>query len=116
MRRYRERLADLPGIQLPWSDEDVERASHFGFPILFETSAERDRVVGELEACRIQTTSYPALTRLSAYRDHPGRPRTEDLAARHVLLPLSSTFTDEQLDIVVTDLTEIVLEGATRGA
>jgi dTDP-4-amino-4,6-dideoxygalactose transaminase len=110
--RYRERLADLSGIEIPWSEEEVARSSHFGFPIVLETGEARDRVVAELERRRIQTTSYPAITTLSAYRDHPPRPRSEDLAARHFLLPLSSTFTESEIELVVTHLTEAV-RGAT---
>jgi dTDP-4-amino-4,6-dideoxygalactose transaminase len=112
-RAYRERLADVPEIAIPWSDEEVERAAHFGFPIVLETHEDRDRLVAELERRRIQTTSYPAITTLSAYSDHPARPRSEDLARRHVLLPLSSTFPQGDLDIVVAHLRE-ALEGATR--
>jgi dTDP-4-amino-4,6-dideoxygalactose transaminase len=111
VRLYRERLAGLPGVTIPWSDEEVTRASHFGFPIVLGTPAERDRVIGELDAQRIQTTWYPALTDLSAYRDHPRRPRTEDIAARHFLLPLASTFTEHEVDVVVDRLSAAVAAG-----
>jgi dTDP-4-amino-4,6-dideoxygalactose transaminase len=115
VRYYRERLGDVPEITIPWSDADVERASHFGFPIVFETQTARDRAVRELEARRIQTTWYPSITNLSAYRDHPRKPLTEDLSVRHLLLPLSATFTEQQLDLVVSHLTEILAAGAQRG-
>lgn len=104
---YRRLLAKLPGITLPWTDDEAGRAAHFGFPILLGSELERDRVSSELTARGIQTTAYPAITTLSAYLDHPRCPRAEDLAARHVLLPLSSTFADRQLDLVVSHLTEI---------
>jgi dTDP-4-amino-4,6-dideoxygalactose transaminase len=107
-RSYRERLTGLPGVEIPWSDDDVERSSHFGFPIVLDTVKERDRVVDELESRRIQTTSYPSITTLSAYGNHPRRPRSEDLAGRHFLLPLSSTFTERELELVVAHLTEAV--------
>jgi dTDP-4-amino-4,6-dideoxygalactose transaminase len=112
VRRYRERLSDLPGVTLPWTDEEVERASHFGFAVLVESEAERERVCGELTARGIQTTSYPAINTLTAYRDYPRRPRAEDLAARHFLLPLAATFGPTEVDLVVDQFTEITTEGA----
>jgi dTDP-4-amino-4,6-dideoxygalactose transaminase len=108
VRRYRERLSDLPGVSLMWDDEAVQRSSHFGFPVLLETRAERDRVMQALELSGIQTSWYPALTTLTAYRMHGSRPRAEDLAARHLLLPLSSTFAAPDVDRVVDQLTETV--------
>jgi dTDP-4-amino-4,6-dideoxygalactose transaminase len=112
VRLYREQLRDLPGVTIPWTDEDVERSSHFGFSVLFDTGETRDRVASEFARHRIQTTHYPALTALTAYRDHPPCPRTEDLAARHLLLPLSSTFTERAVDVVVGHLTTLLAEDA----
>ena len=92
VRGYRERLSDVPGVTIPWTDEDVERSSHFGFAILLDSGEIRDQVAHELAERGIQTTHYPALNTLSAFRGHGPRPRTEALAARHLLLPLSSTY------------------------
>ncbi len=107
VRRYREQLADRPGISIPWSDEEVERSAHFGFPILLESERERDRISDQLAARGIQTTAYPSITTLTAYRDHPRCPLAEDLAARHVLLPLCSTFGAGEVDLVVSRLSEL---------
>lgn len=110
-RRYRTRLRDAQGLTIPWSDEDVERGAHFGFAILLENRDERDRVARELDRCGIQTTRYPALTSLSGYRDHPPCPRTEDVAARHLLLPLSSTYDEREADLVVDRLNGLLAAG-----
>jgi dTDP-4-amino-4,6-dideoxygalactose transaminase len=110
-RRYRTRLRDAEGLTIPWSDEDVERGAHFGFAILLESRDERDRVARELDRCGIQTTRYPALTSLSGYRDHPPCPRTEDVAARHLLLPLSSTYGEREVDLVVDRLSGLLAAG-----
>ncbi len=112
---YRDRLSGLSGVTVPWSEEDVKRSSHFGFPIVLETPALREHVRSELAAHRIQTTWYPAISNLSAYREHPPRPRTEDLAARHLLLPLSSTFSGSEVEHVARRLTEIVHADALAG-
>jgi dTDP-4-amino-4,6-dideoxygalactose transaminase len=108
VRRYRERLEGVPGLTIPWTDEDVERASHFGFAILLESEGVRGGVSHELAAQGIQTTHYPAISSLSAYSGHPSRPRADDLAARHLLLPLSSVFTDRDVDLVVGQLTAVL--------
>jgi dTDP-4-amino-4,6-dideoxygalactose transaminase len=108
VRRYRERLAEVRGLTIPWTDEDVERGSHFGFAILLESEEVRGRVSRDLADRGIQTTHYPAIGSLSAYRDHAGQPRAEDLASRHLLLPLSSVFTDRQVDLVVGHVTQVL--------
>jgi dTDP-4-amino-4,6-dideoxygalactose transaminase len=109
VRAYRALLADVPGVTIPWSDDDVERSSHFGFAIVMESEAARRHLAHGLAASGIQTTRYPALTSLSEYRDHPPRPRTEDLAA---LLPLSSTYAEREVELVVEQVTRLVVAGA----
>jgi dTDP-4-amino-4,6-dideoxygalactose transaminase len=112
VRRYRSSLAELPGVRIPWSDEDVERSAHFGFAILLDSLETRDRIMRELGARGIQTTHYPALTSLSAYRDLGPRPRTEELASHHLLLPLSSNYDAHEVDLVVENLTSLLTAGA----
>ena len=86
------------------------------FPIMVPTADERERVVHDLAARGIQTTCYPAIPSLTAYRDHPRRPVAEDLSARHLLLPLASTYTEHEVEHVVMQLTEVLAAGATAGA
>jgi dTDP-4-amino-4,6-dideoxygalactose transaminase len=111
-RHYRRTLQGLDRVRVPWSDEDVERSSHFGFAVLLETPQERARVAEALEAHGIQTTSYRALTLLSEYRDHPGCPRAEWLSERHLVLPLASNYTTERLDQVTFELEAAVTTAA----
>jgi dTDP-4-amino-4,6-dideoxygalactose transaminase len=115
-RDYRARLGGVDGIEIPWDDDDVERSAHFGFTILLSTPEERERVIHDLSSRGIQTTCYPAIPNLTAYRDHPRRPVAEDLAARHLLLPLASKYSGREVENVVTQLTEVLAAGATAGA
>lgn len=108
VRSYRERLADVPGVSIPWTADDVERSSHFGFAILLESEPVRDAVAAALTDRRIQTAHYPSIGGLSAYRDHPGCPRAEEIAGRHLLLPLSSTYTVWEIDLVVGHVMDAV--------
>jgi len=106
VRRYRDGLrrcaADM--IDLPWSDEDVERSSHFAFPVLLPNREARDRLTTDLAGLGIQTTAYPALSDLSEYaaggRDLTLR-RSAELAEHHCALPLSSVMSEADVDAVI---------------
>ena len=104
VRSYRERLGDLPGLSLPWPDQAVERSSHFAFPVVVRDRETRDRFRDELAERGIQTTWYPSIGSLAAYADAAGAddlPRSTEVADRHCCLPLSSSFGDEQVALVV---------------
>jgi dTDP-4-amino-4,6-dideoxygalactose transaminase len=110
VRRYREALADAPGLTLMWTGEDVERSSHFAFPVLFESGEERLRVRDALHAQGIQTTRYPVLhsfTELASLAAPGSLPAAEAAADRHLALPLSSHQSDESVDAVVAALRQL---------
>ncbi len=116
-RRYRELLADAPGLTVPWSDDEVERAAHFGFTVLLSSGRRRTEVERELDAVGIQTTCYPALPTLTAYRDHRVCPIATDLASRHLLLPLAACFELDKVEAVVQRLLGLSGgDGATKAA
>jgi dTDP-4-amino-4,6-dideoxygalactose transaminase len=104
VRLYRERLAEIDGIELCFDDQAVEHSSHFAFTVLLSDRDTRDRFRGELKAGGIQTTWYPALHTFSGYRGYAppeGLPRTSEVADRHCALPLSSQMTEDEVDTVV---------------
>jgi dTDP-4-amino-4,6-dideoxygalactose transaminase len=108
VRAYRERLAEMPGLQMPWDERAVELATHFAFPVLLPDRDARDRLREELKADGVQTTWYPALQTFSEYRDAAppeGLPRALEVSERHCMLPLSATMGEEEVEIV----TETVL-------
>jgi dTDP-4-amino-4,6-dideoxygalactose transaminase len=110
VRRYREALADVPGLTLMWTDDDVARSSHFAFPVLFESGEERQRVRDALHVKGIQTTRYPALhsfTELAPLAAPGSLPAAEAAADRHLALPLSSHQSDESVDAVVAALRQL---------
>ncbi|HEY1689352.1 MAG TPA: DegT/DnrJ/EryC1/StrS family aminotransferase [Solirubrobacteraceae bacterium] len=103
VRAYRERLAQTPGLELPWDEIAVERGSHFAFPVLLPDREARDRFRAELKAAGIQTTWYPALHSFSGYSDFApagGLPGAEQAAARHCALPLSSSMDENAVELV----------------
>ncbi len=104
VRAYRERLAGVDGIELPFREEAVERASHFAFPVLLADRQTRDRFRDELKANGIQTTWYPALHTFTEYRrfaPDDGLPHASEVADRHCALPLSSSTTEAEVEMVV---------------
>ena len=99
---YRERLSGVDGVLVPWDDAvRFEGSSHFCFGILVEDEATRDRVRDALKDARIQTTAYPALTALTAYADLGPLPRVEEVAGRHLALPLAAGWGVAEVDRVV---------------
>jgi dTDP-4-amino-4,6-dideoxygalactose transaminase len=94
----------VPGIELTFDEQAVERSSHFAFPILLRDRSSRDRLRDELKANGIQTTWYPAVHSFTEYRSLApagGLPRATEVADRHCALPLSSTMDLAALDTVV---------------
>jgi len=104
VRAYRERLADIDGIELVFDEQAVEHSSHFAFPVLLRDRETRDRFRDELKAGGIQTTWYPALHTFTEYRGYAppeGLPRASEAADRHCALPLSASTTEAEVDTVV---------------
>jgi dTDP-4-amino-4,6-dideoxygalactose transaminase len=101
---YRERLAEVAGVELTFDEQAVERASHFAFPVLLADRDARDRFRAELKANGIQTTWYPALHTFTEYRRFApadGLPAATEVGDRHCALPLSSTMDVADVDVVV---------------
>ncbi len=104
VRSYREHLADVPGIELAFTEQDVERSSHFVFPVLLADRQARDRFRVVLKDNGIQTTWYPALHTFSEYRRFAppdGLPRALEVADRHCALPLSPTMNEREVEMVL---------------
>ncbi len=103
-RAYRERLRDVPGVQLAFDEQAVERSSHFAFVVLLEDREARDGFRAKLKADGIQTTWYPALHVFTDYRRTVRRgdlARATEVSNRHCALPLSSTLDEAAVDTVV---------------
>jgi dTDP-4-amino-4,6-dideoxygalactose transaminase len=109
VRRYRERLAELPGLLVPYSDEEVGRSSCYAMPVLVQDPALRDPLREWLSERLIQTSVlYPAVHEFTEYAGLPpgGRPRSELFARSQITLPLYPHLTDSDQDRVVQALTE----------
>jgi dTDP-4-amino-4,6-dideoxygalactose transaminase len=104
---YRDLLAGIAAVDVPFPDEWVELSGHFAFPVLVADRETRDGARERLHAAGVQTTFYPALTRLSEYERAGGPggcPVAEDFADRHLALPLSPSLDEDKIAIVVEEL------------
>jgi dTDP-4-amino-4,6-dideoxygalactose transaminase len=104
VRAYRERLAGIAGVELPWDELAVERSTHFAFPVLLSDRDARDRFREQLRERGVQTTWYPALHTFTEYRDAVAAgdlARAGEVSDRHCVLPLSCTMDDAAVDVVV---------------
>jgi dTDP-4-amino-4,6-dideoxygalactose transaminase len=115
---YRAGLRGLDGIELPYSEESVELASHFAIPVLAPSEEARDALRAELQVRGVQTTWYPAVHTLSEYESAA---RGSDLkvageiGARQLVLPVHASLSDEQVGFVVEQLAS-ALEQVGAGA
>jgi dTDP-4-amino-4,6-dideoxygalactose transaminase len=111
-RRYRTELAGIPGIELPYTDEDVAHSTCYVMPILVppeQRDAIRERL---LERHGVQTSLfYPPTHLFSAYRDaNVSLPRTELAAQREITIPLYPHMTESDQTRVIVGLTEELAE------
>jgi dTDP-4-amino-4,6-dideoxygalactose transaminase len=107
VRRYRERLAEVPGLELAWDAHAVELASHFFFPVLLPDRRARDDFRARLMADGVQTTWYPALHTFTEYRHTApagSLPRATAASDRHCALPLSATMDEADVEIVLATI------------
>src|SRR3712207_1162365 len=71
VRRYRRLLAEVPGVALPYRDEDVAHSSCYVMPVVVEEPLLRDPLrAWMLEERAVQTSIlYPAIHEFTAYAD-----------------------------------------------
>ncbi len=108
--RYRELLAGVDGLSIPYRVEDVEASSCYVMPILLE-EAEAQGPLRQLlrERWNVQTSLlYPSIGQFSAYSaqgDHT-LPRSDRIAQTQVTIPLFPHLSEDDQDRVVTAVRE----------
>lgn len=105
--RYRELLADVDRVTLPYSDEQVAASSCYVMPVMLENAEQRDAVRKLLsENHGVQTSVlYPSINEFTAYgAGKQELPRSETVARTQLTLPLYPHLGDERLQRVVEAL------------
>jgi dTDP-4-amino-4,6-dideoxygalactose transaminase len=113
VHRYRRALAGMPGVLLPYGDDDVDRSSCYVMPILLADPALQAPLREHMAARHGVQTSllYPAINGFSAYAgDAVSLPRCELAARSEVTLPLYPHLDEADQDLVVTALGEGLAE------
>ena len=107
--RYRDALADVDGVTMPFPDPDANAASshHLAVAVL-PAGVDRDGIRTRMAERRIETSvHYPPIHGFSRYAGLPTQrplPRTDEVAGRILTLPLFPHMTDAQVDSVVDAL------------
>ncbi len=113
-RRYRTRLAHIPGLIVPFEDEDVQGSSCYVMPIVLEHDGTQAQVSTSLRDQGIQTSIfYPSIHRFTAYRERfpdVSLPITELASRTELTLPLYPHMTSEDQDRVLAALTEAIAQ------
>lgn len=113
--RYRTAFAEVPGLTVPYRDEQVDASSCYIMPLMVEEAGLRDPLRSYLsERHGIQTTVlYPSINEFSAYAGGPGvgpLPRCERAARCQLSVPLFPHLGDERLERVVSAVKEGLAE------
>jgi dTDP-4-amino-4,6-dideoxygalactose transaminase len=114
--RYRDLLAEVEGVELAYTDEQVGRSSCYLMGVLVDPELRRRFRAVLTEKHGIQTTVYPAVHLLASYREAFGDvslPNTERVASSLCSIPLFPHLTDAQQEDVVAAVADAV---ATAGA
>jgi dTDP-4-amino-4,6-dideoxygalactose transaminase len=102
---YRDALEELvPQVVAPFAEHAGVSAAHL-MPVLLPAGTSRVNFMENMKSQGIQTSvHYPPIHSFTAYTgngNHYSLPRTDDIAAREVTLPLYPALTDENVVAVV---------------
>lgn len=112
---YKERLAEMPGVQVPYNALETTRMSWFLYVIRLDAASSRDRIMVDLETRGIPTRPYFSPIHLQPfYQSGLGHrkgdfPVTEAVASSTLALPFHGKMTEEQVDYVCENLREVIL-------
>jgi len=110
--RYRQLLAGVEGIIVPFEDSDVPSSSCYVIPIMLERDGTQGEVSSRLRELGIQTSIfYPSIHRFSAYRERfpdLSLPITELASRTELTLPFYPHMTNADQDRVATALSEVL--------
>jgi dTDP-4-amino-4,6-dideoxygalactose transaminase len=104
VHRYRELLAGVSGVSVPYRDEEVEASSCYVMPVVVDDPELRDPLrAWMLEERRVQTSIlYPAVHEFTAYAGgHQELERSELAARTELTLPLFPHLSENDQDRVV---------------
>ncbi len=103
---YGERLAEIPGVQVPFVEPATTRMSWFVYVVHFDPKIDREALAQRLEKRGIPVRPYflpihlqPYMVERFGYREGDF-PATEDLGRRGLAVPFSGVMTEAQVETV----------------
>lgn len=109
---YRQRLAEVDGVTVPFADEQVPTSSAYSMSVMLAEPGRKDEVRMALHERGVQTTTmYTGVHEFSAYRSRfPGvsLPHTELASQTQFNLPLFPHLGEDELDRVIATLKEVL--------
>lgn len=110
---YRELLAGVPGVDVPFGETYGESSYHI-MPVLLPSAVDRSAVIASMKQSKIQTSiHYPPIHLFTYYRSQYNfgdglLPVTEAIAARELTLPLYPTMSTDDVDAVMEALRQAI--------
>jgi len=111
---YNERLAEIPGIELPVIEPFTKRMSWFVYVVRFAPNIDRDHLAARLGERGVPVRPYflpihlqPYMVERFGYQEGDF-PITEDLGRRGLALPFSGVMNETQVDVVCQAIREEV--------
>ncbi len=111
---YRDALAGIEGLELPYPDSGGDRRSWFVFVVQLPQGVDRDASVVAMRERGVDSKPYlPAIHLMSFYRERFAHregefPVCEDVAARSLALPFFGELTEGQVARVAETLREVL--------
>ena len=111
---YNERLAEIPGVEIPILEPFTTRMSWFVYVVRFAPEVNRDQMAARLEGGGIPVRPYflpihlqPYMVERFGYREGDF-PITEDLGRRGLALPFSGVMSEAQVEQVCQAIREVL--------
>jgi len=107
--QYRELLAGVAELSIPFLDLEDREPSYHIFPILLAETVDRTRTIQAMRERGIQTSiHYPAIQQFTAYKslELGATPIANAISERELTLPLYPTMSADQVELVVRSLKE----------
>ncbi len=107
VRQYRDRLAGLDGVIVPFDDAQIDQSSCYIMPLFIRGGQDDRNAVRRVmrERFAVETSvHYPAVHRFKAYGCSQDIPRTDLASETELTVPLYAHLTDGQLHRVVDAL------------
>lgn len=111
---YADRLAEIPGVEMPVIIEQTSRMSWFVYVVRFSPPIDRDAVAQKLGKAGIPARPYFLPIHLQPYMVERFNyqagdfPVTEDLGSRGLALPFSGVMTEAEVDYVCRNLQRLI--------